>query len=164
MNQKTTSPAITRAMRVPAPTDRMPNACDMAFSPRKPSLRSRMRRAQYIRRRAGFRAPGTPVRGVVLLEEGLAQELDGRTEEEVGIRLLHEAVSFVLREDEPHRRPAALEALDDLPRLALRHALAVRALRHEEGLYDALDVSEARDRFQELAHGRIALVAVLDAP
>src|SRR6185503_2635389 len=114
MNQKTTSPAITSAMRVPAPTDRMPNACDMAFSPRKPSLRSRMRRAQYIRRRAGFRIPRNAGPGGGLPEEGLAQELDRREEEEVRVRLLREAVPLVLREDEPDGRAAALEALDDL--------------------------------------------------
>jgi hypothetical protein len=97
-------------------------------------------------------------------EQRLAHEQDRHVELEVGVVLAREAVPFVFRAQIPDAGAVRAHLGDDLLGLRVGNARVVPALDDEQRLGDPGGVGERRDPQHEVAHRRIALVAVLDTP
>src|SRR3954470_15181396 len=109
-------------------------------------------------RRVGL-PPSLPFAQEITPEE---EDLDGL--EIILVGLPGEAVALVLADDVPDGHAVLLHGRDDLLGFRQRHAGVVLPLHDEDRRVDLARARQRRDPLEELAHLRVALIAVFGPP
>src|SRR5262249_11488155 len=110
-------------------------------------------------------AQRTPSMGARLIHRLVQQKLphkhNRRVELEIAVLLLDVTVSLIGGGKEPYRSAGSPDLVQDLDRLAVRHARIVLAYHSEQGLADRVSVVRRRNARQVFSHLGVPFVSVL---